>query len=91
MSSSFNKKATCRPPRNEENQYQRKNEENKYWQRLQEQSNQRTLKVDLPYLLRSWPKDTNATEIKNLTTQTRIIQEVGGLPTPVILGGKLVL
>jgi len=53
--------------------------------RLEERSNQRTLRSDLAYLVRSGPKDTNATEIKNLTRQKRRIQEVGGLPTPVYM------
>jgi cyclin T len=91
-SSSFNKNSTSRSPRNEGNWYRGKNEENPYWrrhinhnleQRLEERSNQRTLKSDLAYLVR--PKDTNATEIKNLTRQKRRIQEVGGLPTPVYM------
>jgi len=93
-SSSFNKNSTGRSPRNEGNWYRGKNEENPYWRRhinhnlehrLEERSNQRTLKSDLAYLVRSGPKDTNATEIKNLTRQKRRIQEVGGLPTPVYM------
>ncbi|XP_066321156.1 cyclin-T1-1-like isoform X2 [Miscanthus floridulus] len=93
-SSSFNKNSTSRSPRNEGNWYRGKNEENPYWRRhinhnlehrLEERSNQRTLRSDLAYLVRSGPKDTNATEIKNLTRQKRRIQEVGGLPTPVYM------